>query len=267
LWEQSAILFVAEQMLERSNPNCLVGCCGWGEAKAKYFSHFQVVELQTPFYEPPTVGLAAKWRALAPDSFQFCIKAWQLITHTSASPTYRRLKSRLSPSEQNLVGSFRPTEQVWLAWERTAEIARSVRAAVVLFQCPASFLPDRENIQNLRAFFSEVKREEFSLAWEPRGTWPADLVSELCRELGLVHCIDPFKTDPIAGQQQIYWRLHGRGGYRYRYSEEELSHLLTLLREHTQAASTPAYVLFNNIWMKDDALRFQFLSAPHSALS
>jgi hypothetical protein len=60
------------------------------------------------------------WRALAPRSFQFCLKAWQLITHTPASPTYRKLKSKLSAAEHDLVRSFRPTEQVALAWERTA---------------------------------------------------------------------------------------------------------------------------------------------------
>src|SRR3954469_21508206 len=42
---------------------------------------------------PPPPALASKWRALAPASFQFCLKAWQLITHTPASPTYRKLKS------------------------------------------------------------------------------------------------------------------------------------------------------------------------------
>jgi hypothetical protein len=33
------------------------------------------------------------------------------------------LKSGASPEEQTFYGSFRPTEQVWLAWERTGDIA------------------------------------------------------------------------------------------------------------------------------------------------
>ncbi|MDP9171171.1 MAG: DUF72 domain-containing protein, partial [Acidobacteriota bacterium] len=75
---------------------CLIGCCGWREAKAKYFERFGLVELQDTFYEPPSLALARKWRELAPPSFQFCMKAWQLITHTAKSPTYRRLKSKIS---------------------------------------------------------------------------------------------------------------------------------------------------------------------------
>ena len=114
-------------------PSPLIGCCGWAQAKTKYFAHFPVVELQSTFYEPPSVALARKWRSLAPAEFHFCMKAWQLITHTPTSPTYRRLKSRLSPAEHDLVGAFRPTDQVFLAWERTAEIAAALNARVVLF--------------------------------------------------------------------------------------------------------------------------------------
>lgn len=235
-----------------------VGCCGWGEAKAKYFTDFPVVELQNTFYEPPAAALASKWRALAPDSFQFCVKAWQLITHTSSSPTYRKLKSRLSPAEHELVGSFRPTEQVWLAWERTAAIARVVRASIVLFQCPASFLANTENVQNMRTFFSQVKREGFFLAWEPRGEWPREIVQELCRELDLLHCVDPFKAES-AYDGSSYWRLHGKGGYSYRYSDEELAQLRGMLLESAERGCGDSYVLFNNIWMKEDALRFQQL--------
>ncbi len=95
---------------------CWVGCCGWSGAQARYVADFPVIQLQSTFYEPPSPELAGKWRAWAPPGFQSCLKAWQLITHAPASPTYRRLKSELSPGERDLVGSFHPTEQVWLAW-------------------------------------------------------------------------------------------------------------------------------------------------------
>jgi len=62
----------------------LVGCCGWPEGRAAYYGHFPVVELQTTFYQPPSVELARKWRAEAPPGFRFTLKAWQLITHARA---------------------------------------------------------------------------------------------------------------------------------------------------------------------------------------
>jgi WD40 repeat protein len=50
-----------------------------------YFSAFDCIEIQSTFYGPPSVGVATKWRNAAPPGFQFCIKAWQLITHTGSS--------------------------------------------------------------------------------------------------------------------------------------------------------------------------------------
>ena len=101
----------------------VVGCCGWAEAQARYTKTFPTIELQTTFYQPPADKVAERWKSHATPDFRFCMKAWQLITHTPSSPTYRRLKSEISAQERELYGSFRPTEQVRLAWERTREIA------------------------------------------------------------------------------------------------------------------------------------------------
>lgn len=234
----------------------VIGCCGWSEGKSKYFSDFRAVELQSSFYELPSLALAHKWRALAPAPFHFCLKAWQLITHTPSSPTYRKLKSKLSTAEYHLVGSFRPTEQVLLAWERTAAVARALEARVVLFQCPASFDPQTQNLKNLKLFFSNIERGDLQLAWEPRGPWPTDLVSGICQDLNLLRCIDPFTCASLPPQAP-YWRLHGISGYSYRYSEEDLEKLTQLSRNSVTTHDGPQYIFFNNIWMKDDALRFQ----------
>ncbi len=234
----------------------IVGCCGWREARAKYFGHFPVIELQDTFYEMPSSALAAKWKAAAPPDFLFCLKAWQLITHTPSSPTYRRLKSKVSPAENDLFGSFRATEQVWLAWERTQAVAQALDAAVILFQCPASFRPAAENIRNFREFFGALERGSSRIAWEPRGEWPPDLIRELCSEFDLIHCVDPFKADSVYGSA-VYWRLHGRGGYRYVYSEEELVELALRARRCLAEGLSPLYVLFNNLAMASDAVRFQ----------
>jgi uncharacterized protein YecE (DUF72 family) len=62
-------------------PASLIGCCGRREAKSKYFERFGVVELQDTFDEPPSPGLARKWRELAPSSFQFCLKVRVIAFH------------------------------------------------------------------------------------------------------------------------------------------------------------------------------------------
>lgn len=218
-------------------------------------THFRTIELQTTFYQPPAAAVARRWKALAPPEFHFCMKAWQLITHTPSSPTYRRLKAGVSPQERDLYGSFRPTEQVRLAWERTREIAGILDARVIVFQCPASFLPTRENTRNLTEFFGDIDRDGRTLAWEPRGSeWRPELIRDLCRENRLIHCVDPFKTDPVWGDV-LYWRLHGRTGYRYRYTAEDLAELRAKLDARAGVAG-PNYVMFNNIYSREDALRF-----------
>lgn len=233
----------------------IVGCCGWTEAHARYYKDFPSIELQTTFYEPPAVVVAARWKQQAPPGFGFCMKAWQLITHTPASPTYRRLRSVVSPSERDLYGSFRETEQVWLAWERTREIARVLEARMIVFQCPASFLPTRENIRNLTQFFQRIERDDCTLCWEPRGdAWQPALIRELCQENRLVHCVDPFKADPVHGES-LYWRLHGRTGYSYRYTEEDFAELRCKLHDFAHLPG-PSYLMFNNIYSKEDALHF-----------
>ena len=161
----------------------------------------------------------------------------------------------VSPQERELYGSFRPTEQVWLAWERTREIANIVDAQVIVFQCPASFLPTPENISNIRSFFQGISRDHRIFAWEPRGDdWSPALVRRVCAANNLVHCVDPFKTGAVYGDI-LYWRLHGRTGYRYRYTEEDLTELALKLHVHSHAKGTN-YIMFNNIYSKQDALRF-----------
>ena len=84
----------------------IVGCCGWTEAQARYVADFPTIELQTTFYQPPAIAVVKRWKALTASGFRFCMKAWQLITHTPSSPTYRRLKSGISESERDSYGSF-----------------------------------------------------------------------------------------------------------------------------------------------------------------
>jgi uncharacterized protein YecE (DUF72 family) len=217
--------------------------------------HFPTIELQTTFYQPPAIPVARRWRSLAPAGFHFCMKAWQLITHSPSSPTYRRLRSPISAQESDLYGSFRRTEQVRLAWERTREIANILDARVILFQCPKSLLPTRENLRNLSSFFHDIDRDGRTLAWEPRGDdWDAELVRNLCAEHNLLHCVDPLQCDSVY-VDALYWRLHGKAGYHYRYTEEDLAELAARLRDSGHLAG-PNYIMFNNIYSREDASRF-----------
>jgi len=210
--------------------------------------------VQQTFYQPPQLSTLKRWRADVPADFEFTLKAWMLITHESRSPTYRRLKKDLSETEREQCGSFRPTEVVRQAWQTTLECAEALAARHVLFQCPASFTATGEHIEDMHRFFSSINRpSKMRLLWEPRGPWPDELVLALCRELDLVHVVDPFAARTLTPEFR-YFRLHGRKGYRYVYEDGELEELAGMLPQDGMS-----YVLFNNVRMLEDATRFQEL--------
>jgi uncharacterized protein YecE (DUF72 family) len=239
-----------------------IGCCGFPKARNIYYEYFKVVEVQQTFYQPPKSKTIERWRLEAPQDFEFTLKVWQLITHEAKSPTYRRLT--LSWPERRLIrcGSFKPTDEVRWAWRQTREVAMALKARIVVFQTPPSFQPSEANKENLRKFFKEVNRGDFTLVWEPRGSWSGGEIQEICRELNLIHGVDPFKAVPMYGNIR-YFRIHGITGYGYRFNEKDLE----TLKEKCQEG---CYCLFNNMNMWTDALAFQarigkgeVLEGPH----
>ncbi len=227
-----------------------VGLCGWTIAMSSYVQRFALVEVQHTFYEPPSDVLLRRWRATVPADFEFTIKAWQLVTHESGSPTYRRLKHPLPDEDRGLVGGFRSTPPVLRAWGRTLECARVLRATAVLLQCPRSFRPTTDNVDRMRTFLQDVERPGTRLLWEPRGDWPTPLLAELCHDLDLVHVVDPMQTETVT-PERTYYRLHGTSGMRHVHTDDELRRLRDLV-----ATRPSAYVLFNNVARVVDAQRF-----------
>jgi uncharacterized protein YecE (DUF72 family) len=230
-----------------------IGCCGFPVVKEKYAGRFQVVEVQQTFYQPPKISTLQNWRALMPDDFEFTLKAWQIITHAAKSPTYRRLKTKLTTEEFSQSGSFQNTPIVQCAWETTRACAKALSSRQILFQCPASFTPAPQNIAQMRGFFTSIERGNLKLLWEPRGNWPESLVLSLCNELKLVHVVDPFLSRSVT-PDFVYLRLHGGKDFKHIFSDAELQTVARLI-----PADKPAYVMFNNINMWDDSRRFQLL--------
>ncbi len=228
-----------------------IGCCGFPVSRKKYFATFCVVELQKTFYHPPEPKTIERWAKESPSGFEYTIKAWQLITHPPTSPTYRRLGFKVPEEKHHLYGFFRPTEEVFSAWQTIREIALLLGSRLVLFQTPSSFEPTEENTSNMKEFFHTIERAGLTLMWEPRGKWQPDTIKALCRELKLIHVVDPFKDSPLWGNVK-YFRLHGRGGYKYRYTDEDFHELAAFIDP-----KKPTYFMFNNVYMFEDATRFR----------
>jgi len=113
-----------------------------------------------------------------------------------------------------------------------------------------------------------VDREGLTLVWETRGPeWEKPEVYERLRQvlssLDIVHVTDPFRVLPAYTSQTAYFRLHGLGEelYYYQYTDEELGRLGEIAKNF-EAEGKTVYVLFNNLSMFEDGLRFmQYLSS------
>ena len=228
-----------------------IGTSGFRTNKSEYAKLLSCVEIQHTFYQPPQISTLERWRAETPADFEFAVKAWQLITHEAKSPTYKRLKKVLTETEREEAGYFKPTAIVKEAWETTLACAKALKAKTILFQCPASFRQNTENIENLKQFFSGIKRGKLNFCWEPRGKWDAGVVTSICEELDLWHVVDPFVAKTVT-PRKCYYRLHGRNGWRYKYEEDELEELAAMMPKNKTS-----YVFFNNIYMTEDAIKFQ----------
>jgi uncharacterized protein YecE (DUF72 family) len=116
-------------------------------------------------------------------------------------------------------------------------------------------------------FFTEMDRDGLAVVWEPRGDWndKPEQIRRVCEKLELIHAVDPLRRTPAKRDSLAYFRLHGLGGkdvsYSYKYTDEDLSRLSEVISGPRQSAVERAYVMFNNITMFNDAIRFRDLTS------
>jgi Uncharacterized conserved protein len=229
----------------------LVGTCGFPVSRKTLYSALDAAELQETFYNMPNPDRMAQLRREAPD-FHFAAKVFQGLTHPPTSPTYKRTRG-FKPTERH--GLLKPTKENLELWQRFAEAIGPLEPEVLVFQTPPSLKPE----PHIYDFFASITGR-WKLAWEPRGeTYKDPGLIQKVAELGVVIAVDPLKRAPLPSTLQ-YFRLHGLGkgevNYRYKYTEDDLRKLVDAVRSLKADA---VYVMFNNVYMYQDALRFKQL--------
>ena len=210
----------------------------------KYFEKFSLVELNVTFYRYPKEKTVEGWRERAPKDFIFTVKAHRDISH--------RTKMRV---EETSISAF----------ERMKKICKRLNAKVLLFQTPGSFGPER--LGNAEKFFRTLNCEELFLVWETRGSaWENQKfhkkLGQILKELNVTHVTDPLRILPAYTAEIVYFRLHGLGAqmYYYQYTDMELRKLKEIVMPY-EGKAKEVYVLFNNLAMFEDGVRFmQYLS-------
>lgn len=215
-----------------------VGCCGYPTSMKKYHEIFGLVELNITFYKYPKMSTVFGWRDKAPENFEFTVKAHKDISH--------KFKFDIEPSVK--------------AFEQMKEICKALKARILLIQTPGSFRPDK--LEDTHHFLGKINREGLVVVWETRGSsWDEpdtrEKLAKTLQELDVPHVTDPFKATPAYTSGVAYFRLHGLGErmYYYQYTDEELSRLHEFVKP-LEAKGKEVYVLFNNLSMFEDALRF-----------
>jgi len=216
-----------------------VGCCGYPVSMKKYYESFGLVELNRTFYEYPRISTVLRWREKAPQNFEFTVKAHQDITHKFRFEIKQSLR----------------------AFETMKQICQILKARILLIQTPGSLRPDK--LRDAEQFLSKIKRDDLMMVWETRGpAWDTPRVRERLAEnleaLNVVHVTDPFRMLPAYTGKIAYFRLHGLGRelYYYQHTDDELKQLHKLVHPFEHHGKE-VYVLFNNLAMLNDGLRFK----------
>lgn len=242
-----------------------MGTCGFPRSRGDVFRELDAVEIQETFYNLPPPEKARGLRSEAPPGIVFSVKAWQVVTHPSTSPTMRRLRSR-PPGDPERYGLLRPTRENLEAWDAVEGFARELGARFVVLQTPPTMPYTPEWAGMARDFFSAASRKDLKVCWEPRGAWASEGArKDLCsilEDAGIVHVVDLLRRSPCPQPwAPLYTRLHGLGGgevnYGYKYKAEDLEELLSRIRG---SGREEALAMFNNAHMWDDARAFRELA-------
>lgn len=215
--------------------------------EASYLAdYFDVIEINTSFYQPPRPAVAERWveRLAAHPRFLFTAKLWQKFTHETGAT---------AADEQAVRAGFAP-------------LAAADKLAAVLLQFPYSFHRTPENVARLKSLLERF--QDYPLVVEIRhSSWNDGELYALLEEhhTGFCNIDQPIVGRSIRPSGRVtapvgYIRLHGRRydtwfsddpatppeeRYNYLYSESELTPWAERIRKLAKHART-TFVIANN---------------------
>ncbi|MBI5200454.1 MAG: DUF72 domain-containing protein [Elusimicrobia bacterium] len=215
------------------------GCCSFPVGRASYFDALDTMEVgsfSSPL--PRKAETPARWRAEAPRDFVFSVVCDPVVVEND----------------------FRQTHAVETAWERTSAVAHALDASFVVFETPATFYPQADHLRYFYEFIKRADRGGALFAWQPARGWERDLIGRVCRDLKLVHAVDPLVASPAAGTVN-YFRLRGGAPGRkpsrgHRYTDAELREI----QDNARGKTTYAYFATAESWQ--DSRRLAELTKP-----
>jgi len=225
-------------------PKFLIGAGGWAYFQVPrmhplvaYSRAFDFVEVNSTFYEIPSLKLVEYWRRLVPPNFEFAVRCNKALTHK-----YK----------------FQPLSEAFDVLKKMTTICKTLRAEVLHMQTPASFQFTKTNVDFMRNFFSSADLRGVRVALEMRGSdrpLNPDLL-EVMQDYNMVHCVDLSKDEEPAYESDIlYSRLFGKGPRNvYQPTDEELR---KIDGKASRGKHKTVVVSFHFVRMYKDAARFK----------
>ncbi len=209
---------------------------------AFYAERYPMVEINSSYYQIPSVQSVRSMVGKAPEGFEFVMKAHRSITHERQDP-----ERSLPP----LLEAVEPMREAGVL-------------GCLLFQFPNSFRHSDTNTSFIQDLRGELPRDIPSVVEFRHSSWLRGSVYEALTAMGLgfVNCDMPHlrglmpPTDVVTSDI-AYVRLHGRNAgswydhdqawerYDYLYSDQELAEWVPRLLDIARRARK-AYVVFNN---------------------
>ncbi|MBS7614741.1 DUF72 domain-containing protein [Candidatus Bathyarchaeota archaeon] len=193
----------------------LIGAGGWAyfnvaefKSLEAYAEAFNFVEVNSTFYEIPSMNLVKSWRSRVPRDFEFAVRCYKDVTHTY---------------------HMEPTEEAIKTFNTMAEICRVLKAKFLVLETPAKIQFDENKVDAARSLLENVDFQGIKLVWEVRRNigdkLPHSLV-KLMSDKGIVHCVDLSKENPAVESNVLYTRLFGKGQHNvYQFTDEELGEI------------------------------------------
>lgn len=218
----------------------LIGAGGWAyfqvpgmDSLEAYSRAFNFVELNSSYYELPTISSASDWRKRVPADFRFSVRCPRIIVD--------HYGLNLLPGSRSLL-------------RRLEEICKQLEAEVMTVLINASSpIKEKELAPRLNNFLGIFASQEIPVAVEFRGLKPSEEVLDVMKESGAIHSVDLSTGEALYEGRILYSRLFGHGeGNIYEFDDGEL-------KEIAKKASAPKFeksiLAFHGVRMYRDAGR------------
>jgi uncharacterized protein YecE (DUF72 family) len=190
---------------------------------AWYAERFRTVELNNPFYRPPSPETWARWAAAVPADFLFAVKVTRVVSH------YRRLRRTAEPLHAFL------------------EQARALgpKLGPLLVQLPPQFHRDQAVLDD---FLAELPRSSRWVLEVRHPSWQVPAVYEALAASGVALCVPvggAVAPDLVTTAGFTYLRMHRGEAAGGGFEDEELKQWAPRLRAVARSGKD-VYVYFNN---------------------